>query len=130
MSYTAITNTIYAKLQEVTAFSTVYNYEPKESDAYPYASISPRNATDEVFDTASNRISYQILVRIIDFNKESATMEASVRSLVDSVMTKLRANQTLDWNCHFMKVEVQWGYSQEEIPARVADVIITCDTLI
>lgn len=96
MSYTAITNTLYAKLQEVTAFSAVFNYEPKETDAYPYACISPLSNSDEVFDSASNRLSYQIMIRIIDFNKQSATMEASIRTLVDTVLDKLRANELLD----------------------------------
>ena len=130
MSYTAITNTIYAKLQEVTALNSVFNYEPKESDAYPYACVSPLSNSDEVFDSASNRLSYQIMIRIIDFNKQSATMESSIRSLVDAVLDKLRANQLLDGNCHFMKIDVKWGYSQDEVPARVAELIVTCDTLI
>jgi outer membrane protein OmpA-like peptidoglycan-associated protein len=95
MSYTAITNSIYAKLQTVTRLNAVFNYEVKSSDAYPYACVAPLSNSDEVFDTAENRLSYQIMIRIIDFNKESATMEAEMRNVVDDVLDELREDPTL-----------------------------------
>jgi hypothetical protein len=57
-------------------------------------------------------------------------MEAEMRNVVDDVLDELREDPTLWGIIHFMKVDVKWWFSQDEIPARVAELTVTCDTLI
>jgi hypothetical protein len=68
----------------------VYDYEVPDGDAYPFATISTGQFDEDVEDTKTNLAKYNFTVRVVDVNKDKATMELNMRAVADDIMAEMR----------------------------------------
>ena len=118
--------TVWDKLKVIldwlTVFQSVYNYEVKQSNWFPYVTISPATTSEEIYDTVNDIINISYSVRIYAQNKSISTQEDNIRTLVDTVLQNLREDFTLTWSCLNVKLNIDWGYTDDEQPVRVVDI--------
>ena len=110
-------------LDWITDFQTVYNYEVKQSTIwFPYATISPANSNEEIYDSTKDIVNVIYSIKIFTQNKSVSVQEDNIRKLVDDVLQELREDFTLSWSSVNVKISVNWWYSDDEQPMRIADI--------
>lgn len=119
--FTTVWSKLYTLVDAISAITSVYNYGVKSGEGwYPMATITPSNTKEEVMATNSNTIDIAYDISIMVKNATIATNEASIRSIVDSVMVALRADYTLTGTAYNSRFEIERGYSNDEQPMRIA----------
>lgn len=106
--------------------AAVFNYEEVASDQYPYATICTGSLEEEILDTTSNEAVYNFIIRVIDVNKNKATMEANMRALADDIMAELRKeiNETLAGTVNRVapfKIDWKWD-TENSTPKRYFEI--------
>lgn len=115
MSYVALDTQIRAVLAGISALNAVYDHEVKELKKYPAAAVSPQEHNNQPGDTAANIRIFTFVIRLYIRIDENDDYEANMRSLVDSVLTALEANPTLNSSCDFHKAtKGKWAVQERE----------------
>jgi hypothetical protein len=124
--YKLIGDQIFAIMQTlINNFSGFYNYEPKELKDYPAVTVSALGHTNDPYDTAGNKREYSFMVRCYTRTDDSSFGEDSMRQCLDSVITALEGNISLNSTCDFNKAtKGRVFYQEREIPVRVGEVTI------
>lgn len=115
--------TIWTKLATIvwTVVTNTYNYGLKLATTwYPFATVTPINSTETTFQSNSDQMEIGYQIEIFYRNDNIATNEASIRTTVDSILALLRADYTLTWSALSGRREIEWGYSSDEQPVRIA----------
>ena len=110
-----------------TKLASVYNYEVKQYDSVPCATIQPLDSKEIVLDTASNFDTIPFLIRVVDKNSDIANMEARMRTLCDDIMTELRKkeNITLQGTVCWSEFSISWGWIDDTQPMRTFEITMT-----
>ena len=121
---------LYNKLTPListTTLSAVYNYDIKTAESYPYATVSTWDWEEIYLDNLVNETNFKFIIRVYDQNKSVSTMEARMRTLIDTIMVELRKkwNCTLWWLIESLTFNLKWGWQDFEEPTRVCE--ITCN---
>lgn len=110
-------------LTSTTALLTVYNYEPRQINWYVVATITPDDSVEIIFDTDTNEIEVPFLITVrANIDNMTASIEWDFRTLVDSIMTALRADWDLTGSAMKSRFEVRFGYLWDEQLERVAQI--------
>jgi hypothetical protein len=130
MWYNSIWNSIYNIVNWLVAWTklqAVYNYDAKSSEVFPYAIITTKDGAEDMLDTASNLMTYNFLVRVVNINKDVSALEWVMRQLCDDILAELRkeANETLSWTVDlFLPSQVTWGWADWSEPTRIFEINI------
>lgn len=104
--------------------SNTYNFWVKQSDWFPYATITPANTNINWFTTQSDILEIWYDITVYVRNDWIATNEWILRWKVDEILNALRPQFTLWWIALSAKREVERGYMSDQEPLRVA--VIKC----
>lgn len=123
--------TILNSLVAGTKLNTVFNYDIKQYQSFPCASISPLDDTEIFFDTADNQIDIQFRIRVADQNRNISVMEDRMRTLCDQVTAELRksSNQTLNDSVCAFQFNVIWWWIDDQQPIRIFDINLTAKVI-
>ncbi len=129
--FSTIWNKIYAILNWMWKFKAVYNYERKiDSEWFPVATITPITTPERIYDNVANQANVNYSVKMFQQNKDIATTEANIRTLVDLVLAELRADYTLTGSAVSMNMTIDWLYTADEQPIRVVEIKLNYIVLI
>lgn len=135
MSYTTIAAALTTLLRGVAALKVVYDYEPKEIASedllggYPAATVSALSHANSFHDLAANQRIYSFMVRLYYPTPDGrdADAESTLRSVMDTIITTLEADVTLNGSCEWAKpTDASWSFQMREIPLRVVELTIEC----
>lgn len=93
---------------------------------YPYATVTPMDTTETVQSSSTNMTELWYQVELFyknNWDDWSAT-ELAIRTAVDALMTLFRANYTLWWLALNTQRSIEWWYSADAEPVRIA--VIKC----
>lgn len=125
MSYVAIDTQLRTILGTVSGLNAIYDHEKKELAKYPAACVTPAEHNNKPGDTAGNKRSYLFLIRLYIRVDEMDDYEATMRALVDDVITKIEANPTLNGACEYTQAtNGKWLYQERELPVRVVEITV------
>lgn len=123
--FTTVWTKLYTIIDSVVALIGVYNYWVKSSEwGMPLATITPSNSKEDAFQSNANTVEIGYEIAIYVKNKDIATNEAQIRSIVDSILVLLRADYTLTGTALNGRREIERGTSNDEQPLRMA--VIKC----
>ena len=131
--FSTISNEIYTiinSLVATTKLAAVYNYDVKTYDNVPVATITPLDTAETVLDTVTNMDVIPFRVRVVDKNKNVATMESRMRTLADEIIAELRKkeNITLNGSVCNMTFWITWGWMDDQQPMRTFEIVCTVTT--
>lgn len=125
MTYVSIAVQLKTLLQSITELSTIYDYEAKELNQYPCATLTASSHKNDFQDTAANRRSFVFTVRLYNRTDSASDGERIMRVVADKVMQTIEANVTLNGSCDWATPsEGVWGYQEREVPVRVCEITI------
>lgn len=128
MALKTIIDSIYSvvnPLVSTTKLTGVYKYQLKSSEAFPYAYLAPSDSAETMADTANNATTYQIVLRVFDFDQDNGVMEPRMLTLFDEVMAELRKDnhQTLAGTVlRFNPFSARWGWTDDQMPCRFFEI--------
>lgn len=123
--FTTVWSKLFTIVNAVSGFQNVYNYGVKLWDGgYPIASITPSNSKEESFDNVRDTVDVWYDITIYVKGSSLSTNENIIRGLVDNTLNVLRADPTLTGTAYSGVYDIEWGYSNDEQPLRIA--IIKC----
>lgn len=128
MWYTAIIDKIKQVVETNNRLSATYDYQIKNYDTYPTATIFPDDTTEVVFDTAYNSSTYTIRVRVADRNVDIENTEKNLRIICDELMAQLR-QMPLDNTIQRVVFWINWWWTDDEEPLRVFEIKCDCTQL-
>lgn len=114
-------------LVATTKLTVVHNYDAKEVDSYPYATVSTISGENDFYDTTNNEMISSYRVSVYYRNKNISTSEGYIRELADQLLTELNKDDhvTLDWTVVYMKVvNIQWGWVETDETKRLCDIFV------
>jgi hypothetical protein len=122
----AILNTI--KVSSWIAY--IYNYEPKMSWGYPYATITPWSSVENIYWSISQLAEVVYNISLYIRNESIAVQEAKIREIVDDILVALRWDMYLTWTAQKAIYEIERAYTNDQEPVRVAIIKCTYSLLI
>lgn len=132
MSFATVWTKVYSIVNGLVASTDLeytYNYGKKIGDqGYPFATVTPANSKEDPYssDTDNMEITYEVAIYVR--NDTIATAEWVLRWIVDALLVGLRSDYTLTGSALSARFEVEWWYTNDEQPLRVA--IIKCIYLV
>ena len=127
---------IYNKLvalKSTTTLNEVYNFYPKQFDSYPLAIVYPSDSNEIILDSVQNTIEIPYIVTIIDTYDDPSTVEAKLRTLVDSIIDNFRKDQELrTWLnrlTYTLSIQTNWTFNTDEANYRIIDIILRFRTV-
>jgi len=122
-------NNLLTSLIATTTLTAVYNYDVKDSNSFPFTTISMKSGSEKELDTSTNEASYELVIRVVDMNKVVSSMEPRMRLLCDNIIAELRKlnNQTLAGTViNILPITTSWGwYDWQQAPSRVCEITLT-----
>ena len=125
--FKTIWDLLYTKINALVAttkLNVVYNYDNTEWLKYPYATITPSDTTETIFDNTLNQIEIPFTIRLYDEwdTEDLSSVEDKLRVLVDTILQSLRTDPTLSWNTLRAWFTIRWGYSWDQSKYRVIEI--------
>ena len=114
-------------LVATTKLTQVFNYDTKQSDSYPYATVSVISWTNDFYDTTENEMISSYRVSIYYQNKNINDMEGYIRELADQILTEINKKEhiTLSSTVVYMKpIRIDWGWIETDETKRICDITI------
>lgn len=125
MTYVSIATQLKTLLQSITELSTVYDYEAKELNRYPCATLTAGSHKNNFQDTAANRRQFVFTIRLYNRTDSAADGERIMRVVADKVIQAVETNITLNGSCDWAAPsEGVWGYQEREVPVRVCEITV------
>ena len=129
MTYVNIAAELVAILNTITEFNAVYNYEKKELEKYPCATVTALSHSDEFADTSSNQRTFRFSIRLYYRTDTEQDAETILRDLVDKVIVAIEAKPRLNNVVDFARpIDATWDYTERELPVRYCAITIECLT--
>lgn len=109
-----------------TTLKTVVNYDLKQYEWFPVATIAPIEWDSSFSDQANSELITKMRIRLVDQNKEIANLEPRMRQLVDEIINELlkKSNASLEWSVCSFNIVVSWWWLDDQFPTRTCDIIV------
>ncbi len=125
MTYVSISGQIKTLLESITELNAVYDYEEKNLQKYPCATITAVAHKNEFVDLAANKRRFTFIIRLYNRTDSASDGERIMKIVADKVMQKIESNVTLGGSCDFaIPSEGKWGYQDREVPVRVCEITV------
>lgn len=132
MSFVTVGTKVYNIVNGLVASTDLeyaYNYGKKIWDqGYPFATVTPASSKEDPYSSNTDNMEVTYEVAVYVRNDTIATAEWVLRWIVDALLVALRAAYTLTGTALSARFEVEWWYTNDEQPLRVA--IIKCIYLV
>ena len=124
--FTTVGNKVYTIVNDLVAttdLNYVYNYEKKIGDwGYPYATVTPTSSNVSLLTSTQQFVEIPYTIAIYARSAELATVEVTIRGIVDAVLTALQSDLYLTGTALKSTYEIERGYADDEQPTRVATI--------
>jgi hypothetical protein len=126
MTYTIIGAALKTKVEGVAGLAVSYNYEPKELEKYPAATIMAVGHSNGFSDLQANKRTFNFAIRVYYRTAEADTAESIVRSIVDSIISAVETDVTLGGTCDIaIPTSSTWGWGEREVPVRYCQINVS-----
>lgn len=112
--------------------TNIFDHEITDLAGFPAATITMQELLGRVIDNNRNEVTYRFIIRVfIDRGKAnfgSSKAESVLRSTIDTLVTKIHADPTLNGNCINSKpFDIKFGYvDRENQNIRVGELTLDC----
>lgn len=125
MSYVAIAAQLKTLMQTISEINVVYDYEEKQLNKFPAATITSSSHQNAFNDLGGNRRNYSHVIRLYVRAEDEAAAERVMRIIVDRVIAVIESNISLGGSCDYATpTEGRWAYEYREFPVRICEITV------